>query len=57
MKQLNEGPPRLGTPKCHPGTITYHDALVRHLGYDRRKADQMQRAWRDGELKKLPVLS
>jgi len=33
------GKPRLGRPACDPGTYTHHDWLVRHLGYDRRKAD------------------
>ncbi len=38
---------RLGPPECYPGTVTYRDALVRHLGYDRRKADGWLYAWRN----------
>ena len=38
---------RLNPPPCHPGTVTYRDRLVRHLGYDRRKADRMLKAWRE----------
>ena len=33
------GRPRLGRPSCYPGTYTHLDWLVRHLGYDRRRAD------------------
>jgi hypothetical protein len=31
-------------PACRPGTITYHDKLVRHFG--RRKADKLGRMMR-----------
>lgn len=48
---------RLGAPPCIPGTITYRDALVRHLGYDRRAADKLLREWRDGPIHvELPKL-
>lgn len=30
-------------PKCEPGTIAYHDMLVRKYG--RKKADQIHRDW------------
>lgn len=54
-KRSRTGRRRLGVPKCHPGTITYRDQLVRHLGYDRRAADRMLKAWRDegGDLPEL----
>ncbi len=37
---------RLAPPPCLPGTVTYRDALVRYLGYDRKKADKMLSDWR-----------
>ena len=53
-----QGPPRLGRPPCDPGTITYHDKLVRHFG--RREADRIGRAWqaakKSGLNKDLEVL-
>ena len=39
---------------CVPGTITYHDKLVRHFG--RRKADQYGRIIQAGQLDLLPTL-
>lgn len=47
----------LAKPKCEPGTITYHDWLVRHVGYDRRLADRMLRAWQEDSSIKLPLPS
>ena len=46
---------RLSPPPCIPGTITYRDRLVKHLGYDRRAADAMLKDWREnaGTLPKL----
>ena len=32
---------RYAPPPCIPGTITYKDRLVKHLGYDRRAADDL----------------
>ena len=53
LKPVNrQGSPRLGRPPCDPGTITYHDKLVRHFG--RREADRIGRAYRAAELKELP---
>ena len=40
-----QGKPRLGRPPCEPGTITYHDKLVRQYG--RRIADHIQFLMRD----------
>ena len=42
-------------PPCHPGTITYHDWLVRHLGYNRRLADGYLYAYRNGYNIKMPM--
>lgn len=39
IRRGNLGYPR----KCEPGTINYHDMLVRKYG--RKKADQIQRDW------------
>ena len=36
---------RLNPPPCIPGTVTYRDRLVKHLGYDRREADRMLKLW------------
>ena len=49
------GKPRLGRPKCDPGTFTYHDWLVRELGYDRRLADGYQYAYLNGYRVKMPM--
>ena len=46
---------RLTLPPCIPGTITYRDALVKHLGYDRRTADKMLREWRESDDKLLAM--
>lgn len=46
---------RLPRPPCVPGTITYRDALVKHLGYDRRAADKMLRDWREADDKLLAM--
>ena len=48
---------RLGAPPCDPGTITYRDWLVRHVGYDRRLADRMLKAWRADSSIRLPLPS
>lgn len=45
---------RLRRPPCTPGTITYHDWLVRELGYDRRLADGYQYAYLNGYTVKMP---
>lgn len=37
---------------CHPGTITFHDLLVRKFG--RRRADQYGRLIQEGRLDLLP---
>jgi len=47
----------LAMPSCDPGTVTYRDWLVRHLGYDRRLADRMLAAWREDGSIKLPLPS
>lgn len=47
----------IAKPKCEPGTITYRDWLVRHVGYDRRLADRMLRAWQEDSSIKLPLPS
>ncbi len=46
-KRSHQGRPRLGRPERHPGTITFHDWLVRHYGYNRRMADAVQKHWRE----------
>ncbi len=51
-KQRNVGRPRLGRPPCEPGTITYHDKLVRHFG--RRKADEIGQRIQRGDVDNLP---
>lgn len=38
---------------CDPGTITYHDRLVRHFG--RKKADAYGRLIQSGDLDQLPT--
>jgi hypothetical protein len=43
----------LVAPKCDPGTITYHDKLVRHFG--RRQADKYGRILNAGQLDLLPT--
>ena len=43
----------LGPPPCQPGTITYHDKLVRHFG--RRQANRYGKLIRAGELDALPT--
>lgn len=40
--------------KLEPGTIRYHDWLVRELGYDRRLADGYQYAYLNGYDVKMP---
>jgi hypothetical protein len=40
-------------PPCHPGTITYHDKLVRHFG--RRQADKYGRCIIAKQLDLLPT--
>lgn len=47
-----KGPPRLGRPPCEPGTITYHDKLVRHFG--RREADRIGRLIQARKMDGLP---
>lgn len=49
------GKPRYGYPPCHPGTIAYHDKLVRHFG--RREADRIGREYRAGNADILPLFS
>ena len=56
VKKTRKPRKRLAAPPCTPGTITYRDALVRHLGYDRRAADQLLRRWRAGHEAELPEL-
>ncbi len=46
------GTKRYGYPPCVPGTITYHDKLVRHFG--RRYADKIGWLIRQGRLDLLP---
>lgn len=43
----------LGPPKCEPGTIAYHDKLVRHFG--RRQAEKYRRIIQAGQLELLPT--
>lgn len=48
----NKGRKRYAYPPCHPGTIAYHDKLVRHFG--RREADKIGRAYLAGDVDALP---
>ncbi len=47
-----KGKRRYPRPACTPGTITYHDKLVRHFG--RRYADKIGLLIRQGKLEFLP---
>jgi len=47
------GKPRHGYPKCEPGTIAYHDKLVRHFG--RRMADWYGECIQRKKLELLPT--
>ncbi len=38
---------RLGRPPCDPGTITFHDKMVRLYG--RREADRIWKKYQDGD--------
>ena len=43
---------RLAYPKCEPGTIAFHDMLVRRYG--RRVADEIGRRYRAGDKHAIP---
>ena len=49
------GKKRFPVPDCVPGTVTYRDWLVRHLGYDRRLADGYIYAYLNGYTIKMPM--
>ena len=54
-KSNRKGKKRLPAPDCIPYTITYHDWLVRELGYDRRLADGYRFAFLNGYKVKMPM--
>ena len=54
-KHHKRGPKRLQVPRLIPYTITYHDWLVRELGYDRRLADGYRYAFLNGYNVKMPM--
>jgi len=54
-RKNRKGRKRLQRPECIPGTITYRDWLVRHVGYDRRLADRMLATWREDTNIRMPL--